>query len=116
MKQKLTFILLILFTLSAQVFGQTAAQGLEGSWQGTLDAGAKLRLVLTVSKSNDGAYTGKIDSLDQGATIPIEVITVEGDAVRLELKTVGAVFEGKLNPERSELSGNFSQGGGVLPL
>jgi len=115
MKKKLT-LLLILLTLSARVFGQTAARGLEGSWQGTLDAGAKLRLVLTVSKSNDGVYTGKIDSLDQGATIPIEVITVEGDAVRLELKTVGAVFEGKLNSDRSELSGNFSQGGGVLPL
>jgi len=115
MKNVLT-LLLILLSLSPVVLGQTAAKGVEGSWQGTLDAGEKLRLVLTVSKSNDGAYSGKIDSLDQGASIPIEVITVEGDSVRLELKTVDAVFEGKLNPDRSELSGKFSQGGSVLPL
>lgn len=109
-------LLLILLSLSTHLFGQTPAKGLEGAWQGTLDAGEKLRLVLTVSKANDGAYSGKIDSLDQGASIPIEVITVNGDSVRLELKTVGAVFEGKLNADRSELTGQFSQGGAILPL
>jgi murein DD-endopeptidase MepM/ murein hydrolase activator NlpD len=108
--------LLILLGLSGQLLGQTSAKGLEGSWQGTLDAGEKLRLVLTVSKANDGAYSGKIDSLDQGASIPIEVINVSGDSVRLELKTVEAVFEGKLNADRSELTGQFSQGGALLPL
>jgi murein DD-endopeptidase MepM/ murein hydrolase activator NlpD len=109
-------LLVILFSLATRLFGQTAAKGLEGTWQGTLDAGEKLRLVLTVSKASDGAYSGKIDSLDQGASIPIEVITVKGDLVNLELKTVGAAFEGTLNADRSELTGKFSQGGGVLPL
>lgn len=109
-------LLLILLSLSTRLFGQTASKGLEGVWQGTLDAGEKLRLVLTVSKAADGAYSGKIDSLDQGASIPIEVITVNGDSVRLELKTVGGVFEGKLNANRSELTGNFSQAGTLLPL
>jgi len=59
-------VLLILISLAGQLFGQTPAQSLEGSWHGTLDAGQKLRLVLTVSKSPDGAYSGKVDSLDQG--------------------------------------------------
>ncbi|MFY9607015.1 MAG: hypothetical protein WAU45_00200 [Blastocatellia bacterium] len=115
MNRKLV-LLLILLGLSTRLFGQTAAKGLEGAWQGTLDAGEKLRLVLTVSKAADGAYTGKIDSLDQGASIPIEIITVNGDSVRLELKTVEAVFEGKLNADHSELTGTFSQGGALLPL
>ena len=115
MNKKITTLLLLL-GLAVPLLGQTPAKGLEGSWQGTLDAGERLRLVLTVSKSTDGTYSGKIDSLDQGATIPIEVITVSGDSVRLELKTVGAVFEGKLNADRSELTGQFSQGGALLPL
>lgn len=109
-------LLLILLSLSTSLFGQTEAKGLEGSWQGTLDAGEKLRLVLTVSKANDGSYSGKFDSLDQGASIPIEVISVNGDSVRLELKTVGAVVEGKLNADHSELTGTFSQSGALLPL
>ena len=62
---------------------QTPAKDFEGSWQGTLEAGGqKLRLVVTVTKSDAGSYAGKLDSLDQGATIPIDTITVNGDAVR----------------------------------
>ena len=109
-------LLLILLSLSVRLLGQTPVKGLEGVWQGTLDAGEKLRLVLTVSKSADGSFSGKVDSLDQGASIPIEVIAVNGDSVRLELKTVGGVFEGKLSADGSELTGNFSQGGTLLPL
>jgi murein DD-endopeptidase len=108
--------LLILISLAGHLFGQTPARSLEGSWQGTLDVGQKLRLALTVSKSPDGAYSGKVDSLDQGTSIPIEIIKVSGDSVRLELQTVGAIFEGNLNADGSELIGQFSQGGFNGPL
>jgi hypothetical protein len=109
--------LLILVGLVLQSPAQTARGGIEGTWKGALDAGGQtLRLVLTVSKSSDGGYTGAIDSVDQGSTIPVEVIVVNGDSVRLELKTVGAVFEAKFNADRSELNGQFSQGGAQLPL
>jgi Peptidase family M23 len=108
--------LLVVFLLAIQIIAQTPAKGPEGSWQGTLDAGQKLRLALTLSKNSDGTYSGRVDSLDQGSIIPIDVVTVNGDFVRVELKTVGAVFEGKLNADSSELSGQFSQGGAVLPL
>ena len=110
-------MLLFLLGLSCQVFGQTPGKGFEGSWQGTLEAGGtKLRLVLTVTKSDAGAYTAKLDSLDQGATIPVDPITVNGDVVRLEMKSVEAVFEGVLNKERTELTGTFTQGGQQFPL
>jgi len=110
-------MLLFLLGLSCQVFSQTPAKGFEGSWQGTLEAGGqKLRLVVTVTKSDAGTYAGKLDSLDQGATIPIDTITVNGDAVRLEIKSPAIVFEGALNKERTELTGTFTQGDQQLPL
>jgi uncharacterized protein len=110
-------MLLFLLGLSCQVFGQTPAKGFEGSWQGTLEAGGqKLRLVLTVTKSDAGAYAGKVDSVDQGAIIPIDTITVNGDAVRLEINSPAIVFEGTLNKERTELTGTFTQGDQKLPL
>src|SRR5687767_1286356 len=103
-------MLLFLLGLSCQVFGQTPAKGLEGSWQGTLEAGgSKLRLALIVTKSDAGAYAGKVDSLDQGATIPIDTITVNSDAVRLELKSIDAVYEGVLNKDGTELTGKYTQ-------
>ena len=110
-------MLLFLLGLSGQVVGQTPAQGFEGSWQGTLEAGGqKLRLVVTVTKSDAGAYAGKLDSVDQGATIPIDTITVDGDAVRLEIKSPAIVIEGALNKERTELTGKFTQGDQQFPV
>ncbi len=86
-------LLLFLLGLSCQALSQTPARGLEGFWQGTLEAGgAKLRLALTVTRADAGGYAGKVDSLDQGTTIPIDAITVNGDAVRLELKSVGGAI------------------------
>ena len=105
-------ILFVLTALSYQVFGQAGGKDLEGSWQGTLDAGgSKLRLALTVTKSEAGVYVGKVDSIDQGSTIPIDVITVSGDSVHIELKSVSAVFDGTLNKERTELSRKVYSGG-----
>jgi dipeptidyl aminopeptidase/acylaminoacyl peptidase len=116
MRNKL-LILLFLLGLSCQVFGQTPATGFEGSWQGALEVGGqKLRLVVTVTKSAAGTYAGKLDSLDQGATLPIDTITVDGDAVRWEIKSAAIVFEGALNKERTELTGRLTQGGQQFPL
>ena len=116
MKNRL-LVLLFLLGLSCQLIGQTPATGFEGSWQGTLEAGGqKLRIALTVTKSEAGVYTGKFDSLDQGASIPIDTITVKDDAVRLEMKSVPILYEGVLNKERTELVGTFTQGGQGFPL
>src|SRR6476469_6697303 len=110
-------ILMLLIGLSCQVLGQTPAKDFEGAWQGTLEAGGqKLRLLLTVTKSEAGAYAGKFDSLDQGATIPIDAITVNGDAVRWEVKSAAIVYEGTVNKERTELTGTFTQADQKFPL
>ena len=116
MKNRL-LILVFLMGLTSQLFGQTAPKGFDGSWHGTLDAaGTKLRIVLIVTKSDAGVYTGKFDSLDQGATIPIDAITVNNDAVRLDMKSAGILYEGVLNKDRTELTGTFTQGGQGFPL
>src|SRR6185295_10559863 len=110
-------MLLLMLGLSWQVFGQTPAKDFEGSWQGSLEAsGQKLRLALTITKSDAGVYGGKLDSLDQGATIPIDTITVNADAVRLEIKSPAIVYEGNLNKERTELTGTFTQNDQKFPL
>jgi dipeptidyl aminopeptidase/acylaminoacyl peptidase len=111
------FLLLFLLGLSCQALGQTQAKDFEGSWQGVLEAGGtKLRLSLTITKSDAGAYSGKLDSLDQGATIQLDTITVNGDSVRWEIKSPAIVYEGTLNKERTELTGKFSQSDQQFPL
>jgi dipeptidyl aminopeptidase/acylaminoacyl peptidase len=115
--KNLLLLLLFLLGLSGLVIGQTPAKGLEGTWQGVLDAGAqKLRLAVVITKSDAGTYSGKFESLDQGATIPIDTVTLDGDNVKFEVKAAGIVFDGVLNKDRTELAGKFSQGGQEIPL
>ncbi|HEX8294591.1 MAG TPA: alpha/beta fold hydrolase [Pyrinomonadaceae bacterium] len=94
------------------------APGLEGIWQGTLDAGgAKLRLVINVTKRPDGGLAATLDSPDQGATgIPVDSVTLTGAAVRFELKSAGGVYEGTMNKEGTAIDGRWSQGPGSFPL
>jgi dipeptidyl aminopeptidase/acylaminoacyl peptidase len=110
-------MLLLLLGMLCLAFGQTPPTGIEGSWQGSLEAGTtKLRLIVTVTKTDAGAYAGKFESPDQGATVPIDTITLNEDKVRFEVKQAGIVFEGLLNKERTEMSGKFTQGDQVIPI
>ena len=113
---RISTALLVLVVLVIQTVAQ-ATKTPEGSWQGTLDAGQKLRLALTITKNANGTYSGNLNSIDQGTVIPIDVITVDyDDSVRLVLRSIGAMFNGKLSEDGSELTGQFSQGGAVRPL
>ncbi len=106
-----------LLSLSCLVFGQTTTKGLEGTWNGTLEAGGtKLRLIVTITKADSGTYEGKFESVDQGATVPFDTVTLDGDNVRMEVKSASIVYEAVLNKDRTELTGKFNQGGQAFPL
>jgi pimeloyl-ACP methyl ester carboxylesterase len=108
--------------LGVFAFGQKPAPATDsatsvvGTWAGTLDA-AKLRLVLHIESSKEGALTGRLDSPDQGATdLPLDSVSVAGDTLRFEMKSLGAMYEGKLASDGDQLTGEFRQGGQALPL
>jgi hypothetical protein len=89
----------------------------EGSWQGTLGAGTvKLRLVLTLTKSAAGEYKGIMDSVDQGATIPADKVTLNGDKLRADFERVNGFYQGVFNKEWSEITGTWTQNGIAQPL
>jgi murein DD-endopeptidase MepM/ murein hydrolase activator NlpD len=109
--------LILLATLTvATAFAQTATPGLEGDWQGALVAGPNsLRVVFHITKSSDGLYLGRIDSLDQGTSIPIDSVQLTGDNVRVAVPAARATFEGTLSVDKSTIKGTWTQGG-ALPL
>jgi pimeloyl-ACP methyl ester carboxylesterase len=91
---------------------------LEGEWSGTLQVGeTQLHLVLHLSKDAKGEWHAKVDSLDQ-AVYGIEAtkVTREEDALRFELTSVGAKFQGKISADRKMIRGIWEQGGTGLPL
>jgi len=95
-----------------------ATMSFEGDWNGTLDAGGqKLRVVFKVKKGADGKLSGTLYSLDQSPNgIPISQIDQTGDTIKLEVSSIGGSYEGKMNAAGSEITGQWKQGGGALPL
>jgi pimeloyl-ACP methyl ester carboxylesterase len=91
------------------------APTLEGAWQGVLAVGpTRLRLVVNITRTGAG-WTGTLVSVDQGAQgVPIDVVKVDGDRVRLALGKIGASYDARLAGD--QLTGTFTQSGAVLPL
>jgi len=105
-------MVLALIPLTSLAQSAASPNNIDGYWQGTLGAGAnKLHLALTVTKSSDGKIGGKFDSLDQGASFPLEAITFDGTAFRFEIKIVGGVYAGSLSKTGAEITGTWTQTG-----
>src|SRR3984957_15615666 len=96
--------------------GALAAQDITGAWQGTLQAGRELRLVVKISKA-DGGLKAILYSIDQqGPGMPASAITLQGSTVKMSVAGIGGTYEGKLNADGTSITGTWTQGGGPLPL
>ena len=88
-----------------------------GTWNGTLDAGHPLRLVLTLTNQPDGTSSGAIVNLDEGGlTIPVSAMSTAGPEITLELKAIDGTYTATLNGDGKELTGTLKQGATTLPL
>lgn len=95
-----------------------AVSGLDGEWDGGLNLGAGLvlRLAFHIATGPHGTRV-TLDSVDQGAYgAPVTSISRDGDHVRLELKSVNAVYDAQLVDKGETLAGLFTQNNLPLPL
>ena len=91
---------------------------IRGQWAGRLDVpGQKLRLILKIGKTPDGAFAGSLASPDQGpGELPMTSASVAPPKVTLEWKALNGKFEGTLTNNGSVLEGTWEQGGNKMPL
>ncbi|HCL90245.1 MAG TPA: alpha/beta hydrolase, partial [Candidatus Atribacteria bacterium] len=96
----------------------TSEISIDGIWEGKLKVpGTELRIVFKISKNPEGTLTATLDSPDQGVTgIPVEEVIFENNTLRLEVKSAGAVFEGKVSEDFLVIEGEWKQSGGTFPL
>lgn len=93
------------------------ATDLAGDWAGALDVGAvQLRLVLKVEAADDGTLSALLDSVDQGAKMPVETLVLAGRTLRFSIPAIGGAYEGTLTAAGDAFEGTWSQGGRSLPL
>jgi hypothetical protein len=97
--------LLLVGTLSQPLAAQTP-QALAGTWQGTLPVGNGMRIVLKISKSDDGGWKGTLFNVDQqGPGIVVQSITLQGSAFKFSVATLNASYEGRVSFDGSSIQG-----------
>jgi pimeloyl-ACP methyl ester carboxylesterase len=107
--------LFIIFAFIAATTSLSFSQDIVGDWNGKLTVGqAELRLVLHVTKADDGSLKATLDSIDQGAQgIPVNTITLRDSKLDLTVDAVHGTYAGKVNTDASEIDGTWTQGGSL---
>lgn len=96
----------------------TPPEVLLGNWLGPIElpTGGTLRVALRVEEA-EGRRRAFFDSIDQDARgIPVTAVSVEGEAVRFEVKSIGGTFEGTFEADRTRIKGTWTQSILSLPL
>ena len=89
-----------------------SSTSVEGNWAGTLGQGPKpLRLVLAIYRGPDGARHARLDSVDQHAKLPIDIITVTGQKLHFEIAAIGGVYDASVELGGKKLGGSWVQRG-----
>jgi uncharacterized protein (TIGR03435 family) len=113
----------------AQATAENPAKDIAGTRQGTLHGEGKvglgpngerrdLRVVVKISKADDGAYKALCYDIDHSwDPIPAYKVTIERTTVKISVPFVGGAYEGKLAADGRTIAGNAtSSSGATLPL
>jgi len=90
---------------------------IDGTWAGTLDTGSTgLRVLFKIVNTQEG-LTAKMQSPDQSPVwMPVTAVKRNGSSLTIEIKGIGAVFEGKIADGEASIDGTFTQMGNAMPL
>src|ERR1700743_133182 len=117
MKRTLSWMLCLTLLLAA-ITSTLHAQDkdITGNWQGTLQAGKGLRIVMKITK-NDGKLKGVSYSIDQGGQpIGISSMALDGTSFNFAIKALDVTYTGTLSPDGNTITGNQTQGGNTSVL
>ena len=99
---------------SVPLVAQTA-QDIAGTWQGTMQVGQAMRIVVKISKgdgaANKSGWKGalySIDSSNQATAIP--TITLAGANAKFTIPAIEASYQGKLSADGASMAGMWTQG------
>lgn len=104
--------------LSSSAYARSERSPLQGVWKGTLNvSGIPLRIVVRISESSPGKFTGSMDSPDQGArNIPLTTAEYSKPTARFDIASIDGHYEGTLKDDGSEIEGDWTQAGRSTPF
>lgn len=116
--KRFSFVIGCIFALTSASAQNSLIGKIQGSWSGPLKVqGIELRLVFNISAGVNDSLTITLDSPDQGAKgIETSRVVATSDSLLVEVKSLRGKYSGRFNKEYTTLSGQWKQGGFVLPL
>jgi hypothetical protein len=92
--------------------------GLQGTWLGILEARpARLRMIVRVSASADGALTATLDMPDQkSGELYLDSISLDGATVSFTFNQLRASYSGEMSADGSTVIGSWVTGERDFPL
>jgi len=93
------------------------AQQIAGRWQGTVDPGQKLHVIVELAQATDGGMTAKVFSIDQSPSpFATTKATFADKVLKFTVDEIHASYEGTLSADGGRFDGAMTQGGRRLPL
>jgi non-heme chloroperoxidase len=88
-------------------------QDVTGNWQGTLKTGGQsLRLILQVSKSNQGDWKAVLQVIDQEdfySRFPASTVTLNASTLKLAVEAVSGAYEGTISSDGNSIHGTWTK-------
>jgi bla regulator protein blaR1 len=110
-------LILSLVALVSVMTGVARAQELSGNWQGTLDAGRPLRIVVKIANGDAGALAAVLYSIDQTPQgLAASGVSLQGTTLKFAIPAIGATYEGRLSGDGRAIAGTFTQAGRPIAL
>lgn len=96
----------------------TLSDSIEGLWSGAPEIGdqAVPPIVFRIIRNLDGQLNAYLESPDQVRRIRATHVTHTNDSVRIDVRNISGVFEGKLVSDPLAIEGQWTQAGRSFPL
>jgi hypothetical protein len=102
--------------LPASAYARREDSPLQGIWKATLEVGVPVRIVVRISETSPGKFSGTMDSPDQGSrNIPLTSAEYSKPLARFDIAGLDGHFEGTLKDDGSEIDGTWTQGPNNIP-
>lgn len=106
-----------IFVLALLVGSAAHAQTVTGNWQGTLQAGQEVRIVIAISGADGGGLKAMLHLIDQaGQGLPASAVTMRGTTLQMSIASIGITFDGTVSADGNSITGTFTQAGKPLPI
>src|SRR5262245_19602912 len=97
--------------------GTLCAQGIEGTWQGTMTPnGRDLRMVIKITR-DAGNLNAALYNIDANArAIPSSSAVLQGSTLKITFLPGRMTYEGKTGSDENSITGAMTQGSNLLTL